>query len=168
MHYFSSWQQLSNAFCATIENNSFLSFVATDTVISFWVWVTSTTNNLGIQIFVFEAANCGSGSVNAFECWSPGFVPAQPYLYEATGLTIGNQYYIMIDGNSGDVADYEIAAHEGFQTPVNVASVLGDTAICLGESIDLFATGGSGNYIWSPAAMLSATTGDCSIHLTCR
>lgn len=154
------WPQLLGAFCGTIENNSFLSFVADSTTISFHVWVTSSTLPTGIQIMVFSAANCSSGPVTDYTCYNPGNIPVSPPLITVQGLTIGNTYYIMIDGNAGNVADYVIGAHEGFRTPVEAATVPGDTNICLGQSIDLFAKGGTGNYTWSPGAGLNNITSD--------
>jgi gliding motility-associated-like protein len=154
------WPGLLSPFCGTIENNSFLSFVAEDTTISFFVWVMNSTNASGIQIMVFSAASCNSGSVTSYSCWSPGNVSVAPVLISVPGLTIGNTYYIMIDGNAGDVADYVIGAHEGIGVSVEVATVPGDTNICFGQSIDLFATGGSGSYTWSPSIGLNNTISD--------
>ncbi len=68
----------------------------------------------------------------------------------------------MIDGNARDVCDYVIGAHEGIEIPVSVSSSISPTtSICLGESIDLYATGGAtNNYTWSPATNLNSTTND--------
>lgn len=153
------WSQLNTAFCGSIENNSFLTFVATSTSISFDVWVTSSTDNGGIQIMIFSATNC-SGTVNNFTCWSPGEVPSGSTNISANGLVVGNTYYIMIDGFGGDVCDYVIAANSGIQTQVNATT--SDDTICLGETVNLNAIGGNGAYNWtsSPATTgLSATTG---------
>jgi gliding motility-associated-like protein len=156
-----TWTQLTAAFCGSLENNSFLSFVATSSTISFDVWVTSSQNGDGIQIMVFSAATCGSGPVTSLTCWSPGTVAAGSTNVSATGLTPGNTYYIMIDGWAGDVCDYVIASNSGIQTPVAINTNTSTTTstICLGQSATLNATGGNGQYIWSPSTNLSATTG---------
>lgn len=83
--------------------------------------------------------------------------PTVPILVTVPGLTIGNSYYMMIDGNFGDVADYTILGHEGFDLSVDVTP--SDSTFCLGESIDLSASGGDGSYVWSPATNLSGTNG---------
>jgi len=150
------WSELLGVFCGTIENNSFLKFTATSTSISFDVWVTSSQNNDGIQILIYSANNC-AGTVTDYSCWSPGVVPVGSTNISASGLVVGNTYYIMIDGYAGDVCDYVIAANTGIQTQVNVTS--SDTEICLGETVNLGATGGNGNYVWTPATGLGATTG---------
>jgi gliding motility-associated-like protein len=153
------WSQLNSIFCGSIENNSFLTFVATSNSISFDVWVTSSQNNDGIQIMIFSATNC-SGPVTDYTCWSPGIVPVGATNISATGLIVGNTYYIMIDGYGGDVCDYVIAANSGIQTQVN-ATTSNDT-ICMGGNVNLDAAGGNGTYNWtsSPATTgLSASTG---------
>jgi gliding motility-associated-like protein len=153
------WSQLNSTFCGSIENNSFLTFVATSNTISFDVWVTSSIDNDGIQIMIFSATNC-SGAVNNLTCWSPGIVPTGSTNISASGLVVGNTYYIMIDGYGGDVCDYVIAANTGIQTQVNVTT--SEDTICLGESTTLNSTGGNGNYNWTSTPTttgLSATTG---------
>ncbi len=156
-----SWTELDAAFCGSIENNSFLTFVANSTSISFDVWVTSSAQGGGIQIMVFSAATCGSGPVTSYTCWSPGTVASGAVNVSATGLTVGNTYYIMIDGFAGDVCDYVIASSTGIQSPVLItpATQTNTSTICLGQSATLNASGGNGQYTWSPATNLSATTG---------
>lgn len=65
-----SWPALSTAFCGSIENNSFIQFVANSSTVSLNVWVTSTTTNLGIQVMVFSTPSCG-GAVTTHTCVSP-------------------------------------------------------------------------------------------------
>jgi gliding motility-associated-like protein len=157
----SSWPELDAAFCGSIENNSFLSFVATSTTISFDVWVSNAQNNDGIQIMVFSAANCGFGPVEELTCWSPGNVAVGSTNISATGLIPGNTYYIMIDGFAGDVADYVIGANSGISTPIviNTNTSTTTSTICLGQTATLTATGGNGQYTWTPSTNLDTTTG---------
>ncbi|RXR24287.1 fibronectin type III domain-containing protein [Flavobacterium stagni] len=157
-----SWPQLSAAFCGSLENNSFLSFVAADTTISFDVWVTSSEDANGIQIMVFGADTCGSGPVTEYTCWSPGDVLPGSTNITATGLTVGQTYYIMIDGFAGDVCDYVIASNSGIQAPVEITTSTNTTTptICLGQTATLNASGGNGQFTWAtPSGSLSATTG---------
>ncbi|WP_298303368.1 fibronectin type III domain-containing protein [Flavobacterium sp.] len=160
-----SWPELSAEFCGSLENNSFLTFVASSATISLDVWVTSSQDNLGIQIMIFGAATCGSGPVTEYLCWSPGNVPAGSTNLTATGLTPGQTYYVMIDGFAGDVASYVIGANTGIQTPVAINTSTSTTSptICLGQTATLNATGGNGIYTWTPSTQLSATTGSSVI-----
>jgi gliding motility-associated-like protein len=152
-----SWSQLTSTFCGSIENNSFLTFVASNTSISFDVWVNSYTLGYGIQILIFSATNC-SGAVTQYgPCYNPASVPPGSVNITANGLTVGNTYYIMIDGNSGDVCNYTIGANTGISLPVVITP--GSSTICQGQSVALTATGGNGSYTWDASPDLSATTG---------
>lgn len=153
------WSELNSEFCGSIENNSFLIFTASSTTLNFNVWLTSSSTGDGIQIMVFTAAGNCSGAVTEYLCWSPGTGTAGPVSLSATGLTPGNQYYIMIDGFAGDVAEYIIGVQSGAEIPVDLASSISGANVCLGETIFLTASGGNGNYTWDPVPGLSGTTG---------
>ncbi|WP_341906576.1 PKD domain-containing protein [Fluviicola taffensis] len=146
---------LLGAFCGSVENDSYLSFVASSTSISFNVWVYNSQNNEGIQIMIFSATNC-SGPVTSYYCQALG-PTASSQNVSATGLTPGNTYYIMIDGFNGDVCDYTFAANSGVAIPVDVNP--STSIICAGQSVTLTATGGNGTYTWNASPNLSATVG---------
>lgn len=149
---------LTGEFCGSIENNSFLSFVASETTISFDIWVTSSLYNYGIQLYIFQSAGSCSGDVTGYgDCYYPDMVEPGAVTITAGGLTIGETYYIMIDGNAGDVCDYVIGANSGFDIPVSVDPV--SATICEGESVDLTATGGDGSYTWDADPDLNTTSG---------
>lgn len=155
------WPELNSAFCGSIENNSFLIFTASATSMTFNVWLTSSSTGDGIQIMVFSSTGYCSGAVTSYVCWSPGTGTAGPTPVTATGLTPGNNYYIMIDGFAGDVSDYIIGIASGAVLPVNVASsIAGGQTICLGESATLTAGGGNGTYTWDNTPGISGTTGN--------
>jgi gliding motility-associated-like protein len=149
-----TWPELRATFCGSIENNSFIQFVASAATATFNVNVSNSQLGFGIQFMVFSGG-CGSGPVTSYGCINqmlPGL-----NTFNATGLTPGNTYYLMIDGNSGDVCDFNITAGGG----VNVLSVTpaAPTTCVGGAGVALTASGGNGTYTWSPAANLSATTG---------
>lgn len=146
---------LTGQFCGSIENNSFLKFVASSSSISFDVWVYNSTYGDGIQIMIFSANNC-SGTVTSYYC-SQLTPSASSQTVSASGLTPGNTYYIMIDGFAGDVCDYTFAANTGVAIPVDVTPVT--STICSGQSVTLTATGGNGTYTWNASPNLSGTTG---------
>ena len=150
-----SWSDLSNTFCGSIENNSFLSFTASASTISFDVWLTSSADGIGIQIMIFSSAQPCAGAVTSYTCWNDGTATAGPTNVSASGLTPGQTYYMMIDGNAGDVCDYIIGANSGVSTPVAVSSSV--SSICPGESVTLTASGGDGTYIWEASPYLSGS-----------
>ncbi|MDB4533921.1 gliding motility-associated C-terminal domain-containing protein [Vicingaceae bacterium] len=153
---------LTGEFCGTIENNSFLSFEASATTISFDLWVTSSVQGYGIQLFIFQSAGACSGDVTSYgPCYNPSVVEPGAVTISAGGLTVGETYYIMIDGQAGDICDYVIGANSGFHLPVSI-DPLSDT-ICEGEQIVLTASGGNGTYLWDANPDLNTTTGSVVI-----
>ncbi len=148
------WPELLNAFCGSIENNSFVQFVASATTATFNVNVTNSQNGDGIQFMVYSGG-CGSGAVTPYGCinqMSPG-----ANVFTATGLTPGVTYYLMIDGYAGDICNYAITAASG----VNIFSITpANPVVCLGNGgVSMTATGGNGTYNWSPATNLNTTSG---------
>ena len=159
-----SWWGLFNAFAAYgayIDNNSFFSFVAGATTVSLDVWVSNCTSNFGIQFMVFSSAGNCSGYVTSYFCESQ-MLPGYSAII-ASGLTIGNTYYLMVDGFAGDVCDYTVGASlsSGILLPVSLNS--NAVTICDGDSTTLTASGGNGVYNWSPSTGLSTTTGSTVI-----
>lgn len=150
------WPELGSAFCGSIENNSFIQFVANSSTVSLNVWVTSSSANNGIQILVFSATNC-SGPVTNHLCVSPLAPSSAAQAVTVNGLTPGNTYYMMIDGYAGDVCNYVIGVNSGIQVSGQITSPT--TNVCLGSSVTLTASGGNGIYTWNPSPDLSATTG---------
>ncbi len=156
-----TWPELTNAFdincySGIIDNNSFVKFVAGATSVSMNVWVYNSTQGFGIQMMIY-GGGCGSGAVTTYGCINPMEPSSNAQTITASGLTVGNTYYLMIDGYAGDVCDYTIKAISG----INVLSVNpAAPVICSGGAgTALTASGGGVPYTWSPATGLSATTG---------
>jgi len=136
-------------FPGTIDNNSWLSFVAgsTQSVFSINVSNCSFSPVLGIQMRVYGVVGTT-------------FTPYSNFLENVTnhsimiasGLTVGQTYYLMIDGQAGDHCDYSITALSGVATSIIDAG--NDTTICPGQSVQLNAVGGT-SYQWSPTTGLS-------------
>jgi gliding motility-associated-like protein len=162
-----TWAQLSTAFCGSIENNSFMRFEASASTVQLRIYG-SCTSGTGIQMLAFSyvnPANCGFGPVTSYGCSSPLSFPSPaagiPLTF--TGMVPGQIYYLMVDGYAGAVCDYKIGADFGVQVS---ATVLPNTsAMCLGSSLNLTATGGNGVYTWNPDPTLSALVG-ASIYAT--
>jgi gliding motility-associated-like protein len=146
-----SWPQLASAFCGSIENNSFIQFVANASTVSLNVWVTSSTSNLGIQVMIFSSPLAPTAS------------PSAPSVVTASGLIPGNTYYMMIDGYAGDQCNYVIGVNSGIQVTGNISTP--STNICLGNPVSLTASGGNGIYTWVPNPELSQTNGASNIAL---
>jgi len=139
-------------FTGRIHNNSWLQFRAKTSNVTIYVDVYDCNLSNGIQFGVYE----GDGCNNFVLVSDPDYVsgganmPANTVTeLNITGLTPGQTYYIMVDGNTGDVCNYSITSDD-FLTP----DAGDDVAICQGDSVQMNAEGGL-NYTWTPASTLS-------------
>ncbi len=146
----SSWAQLTSAFCGTLENDSYVKFVADNDTINLVVTVTSSLYSGGIQLMIFESTNCNSGAINKIKCYNQIKMSAGPTTITGTGLIPGNTYYVIFDGFGGDVCDYTINVPNsggGISLPASINA--SQQTICLGSNVSLTASGGNGVYDWS-------------------
>jgi gliding motility-associated-like protein len=141
-----SWGTGSPAFDVDINNNSWIRFTAgaTTAVLNVAVgdcWKGNYPQG-GVQMQVFSASGCCNFTpVSNFEENSTGFT------ITAHGLTIGNDYYLMVDGFAGDICNYTISANSGVQFPGITAT---SDALCFGDSTTLTAPNGANGYEWIP------------------
>lgn len=137
------WGNGAPFFDVVIDNNSWIKFTASSTTATLNVdiydcWVGNYPSG-GIQMQIFEGDNCTNFvPVSNFEENSTGFV------ITAINLTVGNDYYLMVDGYAGDICNYTITAESGVQFP-DIADV---APICEGESVTLTAPAGAVSYEW--------------------
>lgn len=102
---------LGGVFCGSIENNSWYQFVASSTTHTFvFSNITNCSNNWGVQAQVYNVTTNGSLCCTNFasvsNCYNPGTTTGGTVT--ATGLTVGNTYYLMVDGNAGDDCDFSV------------------------------------------------------------
>jgi subtilisin-like proprotein convertase family protein len=158
-----TWPQLSAITCSAgmqIFNNSFLKFVASATSATFNVRAFSSLSMDGISVLAFEGG-CGSGAVTAKGCVAQILPSATPTVFTASGLTIGNTYYIMVDGKNGDVNSYTVAALTGVSFTSGAPTFAAIPAFCSGATAPILPTvstnGVSGT--WSPSVVSNTTSG---------
>ncbi|MCE3278130.1 MAG: hypothetical protein K0S44_321 [Bacteroidetes bacterium] len=137
-----AWGTGSSAYDVQINNNSWIKFTASATTATLGVTVSDCWDDQGIQMQIFAGTNCSNFTpVSNFEESDTAFS------ITAVGLTVGQTYYLMVDGFSGDVCNYVITAQSGVLFPAIVA-VPG--TICAGASTVLTAPSGATSYLWSP------------------
>ncbi|MEX1001141.1 MAG: gliding motility-associated C-terminal domain-containing protein [Crocinitomicaceae bacterium] len=125
-----------------IDNNSWLQFTASETTAELFVEIGSCQNGNGMQMQIFEGTNCSN-----FTAVSNFLETTTSQSVLATGLTIGNVYYIVVDGFAGDICSYTISATSGIQV---VEAIAIDKFLCPGESTDINAqVTGTGSYTFS-------------------
>jgi len=106
---------INSVFCGSIENNSWYQFTASATTASFPItYVGGCVTGFGIQAHVYAVTyvgGCCSSFTSVSNCYNPGSMTLGTVT--ATGLTIGNQYLLMIDGNGGDGCEFTISGWTG-------------------------------------------------------
>ncbi|MDP4266883.1 MAG: gliding motility-associated C-terminal domain-containing protein [Bacteroidota bacterium] len=155
--------ETSDLFPGTIQNNSWISFVADSTAAEFNVKVTNCSKNMGIQLAVYSLEDnkfsviSDTSKAGSYITYSPSFDIKIPYNTPSNPNAIpplvkGQKYYIMIDGSGGDVCDYTVKADEksGIAIQANAGT---DQTICKGQTASLNASGAK-TYSWSPATGL--------------
>ena len=164
--------QIDNAvgngqFCGSIENNSWLTFVAS---------ATTATLNLnsfncavagsGIQAEVLSTTNCSSFTVKS-NCVSQN-TGNGAFTLTATGLTVGTRYYVMIDGFAGNICDYTVTANTGLQV-LSFTSSASANQICEGGTASISINGAiaGSTYSWtaSPPGSITGPTNGATINV---
>lgn len=146
-------------FCGSIENNSFVSFIAGSSTVELEVIVSGSSSQCGdgIQFMMFGDPNgpsCGSLGIQNYGCLEQ--MPPGVNNFVGTGLVPGQEYYLMVDGFAGDVCDYQINAVSGVVVDVSAGP---DRSICLGQSVELNVFGnGNGPVSWT-GPFLNTTVG---------
>ena len=135
-------------FCGFIENAHWLKFVAGSSNISIEVSPSNCIN--GLQGQIFFTTNCQQYT-SVSNCFNQNGIA--DFTLNATGLTIGETYTILIDGKGGDVCDYEFSVLSGM-TQVPAFAEAGDNAfLCPAEAIVLDGSGSMMNanfvYDWT-------------------
>lgn len=129
-------------FGGTIENNSWLSFIADATSASFNFTISNCGSGSGLQlgIFGFDGINFSLKS----PCGTTDGSQTGSTTLSASGLTIGETYYIMIDGAAGSTCDYIVSANSGVIT-VNAGP---DQSLCA-TTTTLAASSSLGSGVWT-------------------
>lgn len=103
---------LNSVFCGSIENNSWYEFVATATTHTFdFTAVGGTGCSYGIQAQVYNVTEdvngCCTNFASVSNCFNPSTVSTGTVT--ATGLTVGQTYRLMVDGNAGSICDFTVS-----------------------------------------------------------
>ena len=134
----------------SLENNSWLRFVASGTSVNFDINVLSGCH-IQFAVYAYNPSAPANGQFVLLTNidWTDidvGFTGAQTII--ANGLTPGNEYYLHFDGHGGAECDYEIGFNSGFAVMGLAAS---DQLICPGDPVTLTATPNdpSATYVWT-------------------
>ncbi len=101
---------LLNDFCGTIENNTWFTFVADSTTMTFVAEAGNCLSGFGIQAEVFFSSDC-INFTSVSDCWNP--MLATTGIFQANNLIVGNSYYLMLDGYAGDDCEFLLYRRQG-------------------------------------------------------
>lgn len=111
----------------TLENPQWFSFIAGSDIIEFGIKTLQCANNDGLEAAIvvgcnqpYVALNCGPVD------------PALPIIV-GVGLTIGAQYFLVIDGANGDECKFAVAVNSGTTKSPElgaIGSITGPTEVC--------------------------------------
>lgn len=135
-------------FNGSLENNSWLMFIADAPTASFTVSTTSSSCYIQIGVYGVNASEGftwqSPASINGgFDYTNVDTGFSGTGTLNANGLVPGQAYYIMIDGHGGSVCSYTLTAGIGVQLPVAQASP--DLTLACGQNGTLNVTTTSGN-----------------------
>lgn len=99
-----------STFCGSVQNNHWISFLAGSDTLIFHFNIGQTLWGNGVQAQVFAA--CGGFWSTASNCIFEGTVGTIMEL-KMYNLTVGDRYYLMVDGRQGDQCDYSIEVTKG-------------------------------------------------------
>lgn len=99
-----------STFCGSVQNNHWISFLAGSDTLIFHFNIGQTLWGNGVQAQVF--AVCGGFWPTASNCIFEGTVGTIMEL-KMYNLTVGDRYYLMVDGRQGDQCEYSIEVTKG-------------------------------------------------------
>ena len=137
----SSGSDVPNNFCAQVFHNlGWIGFLAGSTNLTLQIDVSNCNRNgqgvNGLQVGIFESIDCNiSASRRVSNCDNNVPQGQQAILTTTVPLVIGQYYYLVIDGNNGDVCDYTVTVTNGnTQVPpvTQGGGISGPSTICTG------------------------------------
>ena len=119
-----------------ITNNQYLRFIADDTQVSLILEADNCVLGNGLELSVFSTGNCNNFQ-SVVDCipLSNGGLDT----LTINGLTSCSEYYLMLDGQAGDICDYQIFIIDGISTEplrleeVSQGCIVGPTPLCIGD-----------------------------------
>jgi gliding motility-associated-like protein len=133
-------------FCGSIENNSWLSFVASSTSASLGFNSGGCQDNsAGIQAVIYASSNCTSFT-EVSNCESQGSGSGTFTITTNVNLVPGQTYYIMVDGFAGNVCNYTVTAQAGVALG---QTLTGPSQLCPGGPGVIGASSTASSYSWT-------------------
>lgn len=146
--------QAPPGFCTTIVHHmQWIAFIAGSTNLVLEVEVFNCQNGDGLEIGIYQSSNCQNFQLVS-NCDTDVPENTTGTLTTTVPLTIGQYYYLVMDGNQGDVCNYTISVVQGSTAvpPLTASGVVqGDFSPCAGPGNTYSTTGetGASAYLWT-------------------
>ncbi|MCU0347411.1 MAG: hypothetical protein MUC59_10735, partial [Saprospiraceae bacterium] len=120
---------LASTIPCTLENNQWLKFNACSTEVQIELAVSNCLASNGLEFFILQTTDCQIFAAQA-ACFT--IASGGTGTLEATNLSPGETYYLMVDGLAGDVCDWQVlstlgisegAVYQAVNTPGQVVTV---------------------------------------------
>lgn len=123
--------------CGSIENYHFIQYEAATPEITFRVQTSSCDGGLlgngdGVQIRIYETSDCIQFKLKYCRSAQPIGRGASDTI-NVRELTVGGRYFLMIDGQRGDICDYTISIEEGTiggKPQISASQISGINEVC--------------------------------------
>lgn len=135
-------------FCGSIENNSWLKFIASSTnaTLGFTSGGCQSTSS-GIQSIIYATTDC-SNFTAVSTCTSQGGGSGSYNISTNVNLVVGQTYYVMIDGYAGNICNYTVTAQSGVATS-SAQITSSQNQVCPGYSLTLSSGITASSYTWT-------------------
>lgn len=153
-------------FCSNIQNDQWMAFVAGTSHATILINASDCLQGQGVQAAIYK----GSCSSLPLDC-NPGCGTCMntPILF-STDLIIGETYYLVIDGYSGDLCDFNVSFSPAQQAPSLTATppVSGPSVSCAGhtEQLSVEPVSGASFYVWecsNPQVLINGQPGPLAL-----
>lgn len=144
-------------FCTVVvHNGQWIAFIAGSTNLTVNIAVSNCVQGPGLEMGIYEAIDCEnfnavSNCIGGFDATAEG---TSSNIVTNEPLTIGQYYYIVMDGAFGDNCDWTLTVTEG-STQVapleDSGPIEGDLIVCPGTTTDFFTdnVAAASDYIWT-------------------
>lgn len=127
--------ELPSDFCTTVKHNGqWIAFMASSASLKLRLSVYNCVRGDGLEVGLYESVDCRSFK-RISNCDGDVNENSSTLLTTITNLIVGNYYYLVIDGNRGDICDYRVSIEAGstkIPTLTTSGTISGPINVCQG------------------------------------
>lgn len=142
----------ASGFCGSIENDQWFAFIASSSFSTFTLTYSNCANNKGIEMGIYS--DCSSPIDCSFNTGASGIVQLVN-----VPLSIGEVYYLVIDGKDGDICNFSVSVTPSPDPPFlgPTGPIEGPSKSCPGVTANYTVTAAAGAEYYNWTIPLDAT-----------